>query len=76
MFSSSRNAGHRIAGAAGLEVRQRQSEKVTEEACAQFDVDAICRMREYVGAQDGEHGLEDRDADQGHHQARSSVLRF
>ena len=39
-----------------------------EQARAQLDVDAVGGVREDIGAQAAEHGLEDRDGDQADHQ--------
>src|SRR5262245_201197 len=55
---------HRIADAPRLKVAHRQSQQVAEQARAELDVDAVGGVREQIGAQDGQNGLENRDRQQ------------
>ena len=59
---------HRIARATGLEIGERQRHQMPEQARPQLDVDAVGGMREDIGAQAAENGLEDRDGDEADHQ--------
>jgi len=44
-----------------LEIGHRQGREVAKEPRPELDVDAVGRVREQVGPQDAERGLEDRD---------------
>ena len=55
---------HRIADAPRLEVGHRQSQQVVEQARAELDVDAVGGVREQIGPQDAQNGLEHRDRHQ------------
>jgi hypothetical protein len=55
---------HRVADAPRLKVGHRQSQQVAEKARAEFDVDAVGGVREQIGAQDAQNGLENRDRQQ------------
>ncbi len=58
------HTGDRVADAPGLEVGQGQLHQVAEQACAEFDVDAVRRVAEDVAAQAVEQRLEARPHDQ------------
>jgi len=51
----------RVADAPGLEVGHRQGQQVMEQARAELDIDAVGGMREQIGSQYAENGLEHRD---------------
>jgi len=71
------HAGDRVADAARLEVRERQAHQVAEQARAEFDVDAAGGVAEDVGAQRGEHALEDdhdEQADDEHVECGQAVM--
>src|SRR5215475_6874303 len=51
-----------------LKVGHRQSQQVVEQAGTEFDVDAVGGMREQIGPQDAQNGLENRDRQQTHDQ--------
>ena len=55
---------HGIADPPRLEIGHRQRQQMAEQPRAQLDVDAVGRVREQIGAQDAEHGLEQRDRDE------------
>jgi hypothetical protein len=57
------HARDRIADPARLEIGDRQRQKVAEQPGAEFHVDAVRRMREQIGAQDVDDGLEHRNGD-------------
>ena len=58
------HARDRIADPARLEIGDRQRQKVAEQPRAEFHVDAVGRMREQIGAQDVDDGLEHRNGDE------------
>src|SRR5262249_56752992 len=53
---------YRIADAPHLKVGHRQSQQVVEQARAEFDVDAVGGMREQIGPQDTQNGIENQDS--------------
>src|SRR5262249_45057095 len=53
-----------IADAPRLKVGHRQSQQVVEQAGTEFDVDAVGGVREQIGPQDAQNGLENRDRQQ------------
>jgi hypothetical protein len=55
---------HRVADAPRLEIGHRQGQQVAKQARAKFDIDSVGGVREQIGAQDSQHGLEDRDRHQ------------
>ncbi len=58
------HARHGVADTPGLEIGERQREQMAEEAGAELDVDPVGGVREDIGSQDAEHGLEDRNGDE------------
>ena len=60
-FAHPRN---RIADAARLEIGHRQSQQMVKQARAEFDVDAVGRVREEISPQDSQNGFEDGDREQ------------
>ena len=59
---------HRVADAPRLEIGHRQSQQVAKQARAKFDVDTVGGVREQIGPQDSQHGLEHRDRHQSDNQ--------
>ena len=68
MFSSSRTRATEVAGAPGLEIRDRQRDQVPEQPRAQFDIDPVGGVGEHISPQRAKHRLEDRHRDQTDHQ--------
>ena len=62
------HARDRIADAPCLEIGDRQRQQMAEQPRAQLDVDAVGRVREKIGAQDAEDGLEYPDRDEPDHE--------
>jgi hypothetical protein len=50
-----------VADAPRLEIGHRQRQQVPKQARPELDVDAVGGVREQIGPQDSEHGLENRD---------------
>ena len=59
---------HGIADPPRLEIGHRQRQQMAEQPRAEFDVDAVGGVREQIGSQDAEHGLEHRDRNEADHQ--------
>ena len=55
---------HRIADPPRLEIGHRQRQQMAEQPRAEFDVDAVGGVREQIGPQDAQNGLEHRDRHQ------------
>ena len=65
---------HRIAGPPRLEIGDRQRQQMAEQPRPEFDVDAVGGVREQIGSQAAENGLEQRDGDQPDRPARRASL--
>jgi len=70
MFFEFSHPRHGIAGAAGLEIGNRQRNQMLEQPGAEFHIDPVGGVREHIGSERAEHGFEDRHRDEGRSPAR------